>query len=100
MLSMRDVIDYCDLDQGEIGAVAEHEHVPMAIAAELGELLVQTPEGVLTLHRMIIENMNKAMDAGRFDHANELCEVYKHLCRMHPLPSSYSAQPAGDSPAK
>jgi hypothetical protein len=100
MLSMRDVIDYCDLDQKEIEAVAEHEHVPVAIAAELSELLVQTPEGVFTLHRMMIENMNKAMDTGRFDHASELCEVYKHLCRLHPLPLIAGAQPAGESFAK
>ena len=36
MLSMQDVLDYCDLDCGEIEAVAEHEHLPMAIAAEMG----------------------------------------------------------------
>jgi hypothetical protein len=88
MLSMRDLIDYCDLDQGEIDAVAEHEHIPTTIAAELGEMLLQTPDGVLTLHRMIIENMQRAMDAGHVEHVTELCKVYEHLCRAHPLPSS------------
>ncbi len=27
MLSIQDVIDYCDLDRGEIEAIAEHEHL-------------------------------------------------------------------------
>lgn len=90
MLSIRDVVDYCDLNQGEIEAVAEHEHVPLAVAAEIGELLVQSPEGVLVLHKMIIENMQNAVDSGRLEHAGQLCEVYKHLCRLHPLPSSFS----------
>ena len=34
MLSMQDVLDYCDLDPGEIEAIAEHEHIPMTLAAE------------------------------------------------------------------
>ncbi|MBK7462449.1 MAG: hypothetical protein IPJ50_06610 [Betaproteobacteria bacterium] len=37
MLSMQDVIDYCDLDSGEIEAIAEHEHIPTMLAAELSE---------------------------------------------------------------
>ena len=39
MLSIQDVLDYCDLDRGEIEAVAEHEHLPMTVAAEMGESL-------------------------------------------------------------
>lgn len=90
MLSIRDLVDYCDLNQGEIEAVAEHEHVPLAVAAELGELLLQTPEGVFTLHRMIVENMQTAMKSGRMEHAQKLCEIYQHLCRVHPLPSGFT----------
>jgi hypothetical protein len=37
MLSIQDVIDYCDLDRGEIEAIAEHEHIPDDLAAELSE---------------------------------------------------------------
>lgn len=88
MLSIRDMVDYCDLDQGEIEAVAEHEHVPLCIAAEIGELLVQTPEGVLTLHRMILENMEHAMEIHNYAHVEELARVYEHLCQTHPLPNA------------
>lgn len=87
MLSMRDLVDYCDLDQGEIEAIAEHEHVPLAVAAEISELLLCTPEGVCALHQMLIDNMQHALEAGRMAHVAELTEIYAHLCRLHPLPS-------------
>ena len=86
MLSIQDVIDYCDLDSGEITAVAEHEHLPTAIAVELGESLLATPEGVLRLHEMIIENMQHALERGEYLHVEELAATYQHLQRTHPLP--------------
>ena len=51
MLSMQDVLDYCDLDCGEIEAVAEHEHIPIMVAAELGETLLSSPGGVFRLSK-------------------------------------------------
>jgi hypothetical protein len=86
MLSMQDVLDYCDLDCGEIEAVAEHERLPMAIAAEMGEALLGSPEGVIHLHEMVVENMQHALDSGRFEHVKELADTYQHLQRTHPLP--------------
>jgi len=86
MLSMEDVLDYCDLDRGEIAAVAEHEHIPMTVAAELGETLLSSPEGVFHLHEMIVENMQHAFEGGRFEHVTELADTYQHLQRTHPLP--------------
>ena len=90
MLSMRDLVDYCDLDQGEIEAIAEHEHVPLAVAAEISELLLQSPAGVVCLHQMIVENMQHAMACGRMEHLAELCKVYEHLQRAHPLPTCFT----------
>jgi len=86
MLSIQDVLDYCDLDRGEIEAVAEHEHLPMTVAAEMGESLLCTPEGVFRLHAMIIENMQQALEAGHYEHVKELAQTYEHLQRTHPLP--------------
>lgn len=87
MLSIQDVIDYCDLERGEIEAIAEHEHIPMCIAAELSEALLATPEGVFRLHTMIIENMQQALDAGHYEHVRDLAKTYEHLQRTHPLPA-------------
>lgn len=86
MLSMQDVLDYCDLDRGEIEAIAEHEHVPLAVAAELSEVLLCSPEGVCKLHTMLIENMEHALAHGQYEHVQSLVETYQHLQRTHPLP--------------
>ncbi len=89
MLSMQDVLDYCDLDRGEIEAIAEHEHLPLAIAAELSEVLLGTPEGVCQLHSMILENMQQALAASDNQRVVELMKTYEHLKRTHPLPSMH-----------
>ena len=86
MLSIQDVLDYCDLDRGEIEAIAEHEHIPTILAAELSESLLGTPEGVFRLHTMIIENMQQALAAGHLEHAKRLACTYEHLQRTHPIP--------------
>lgn len=86
MLSMQDVLDYCDLDRGEIEAIAEHEHIPLTIAAEMSEVLLCSPEGVCRLHTMIIENMEQALAAGQLEHVQQLADTYQHLQRTHPLP--------------
>ncbi|MCL2525165.1 MAG: hypothetical protein FWF20_04395 [Betaproteobacteria bacterium] len=86
MLSLQDVIDYCDADNGEIEAIAEHEHVPMAVAAEIGSMLLCSPEGVCRLRAIIIENMQNAVAWGRYQHAKDLAKVYRHLQRSYPLP--------------
>ena len=87
MLSIQDVIDYCDLDRGEIEAIAEHEHIPVTIAAEMSEALLCTPDGVCRLHSMIIENMQEALEAGHYEHVQDLATIYQHLQRTHPMPS-------------
>jgi len=90
MLSLQDVIDYCDLDRGEIEAIAEHEHIPVTVAAELSEVLLCSPEGVCRLHTMIIENMTHALEQGEFERVEDLSKTYQHLQRTHPLPSQIS----------
>lgn len=87
MLSMQDVIDYCDLECGEIEAIAEHEHIPLVVAAELGEQLMASPQGVCAVHSMIIENMQHALACGEFQHIKDLSETYEHLQRTHPMPA-------------
>lgn len=89
MLSMQDVLDYCDLDRGEIEAIAEHQHIPMTIAAEMSEVLLCTPEGVCQLHTMIIENMQHALEIGHNERVLDLMQTYEHLQRTHPLPTRH-----------
>lgn len=85
MLTLQDVLDYCDLDRGEIEAIAEHEHIPVALAAELGETLLCSPDGVCRVHSMILENMKHALESGQYEHVQNLANTYRHLQRTHPI---------------
>ena len=57
MLTLKDCIDLSDLSEAEVAAIAEHEHVPEIIAAEIGCGLVHSPAGRLVLKRYIRENL-------------------------------------------
>ena len=39
MLSMQDILDYCDLNDDVIEVIADHTGVPMIVAAEMSEYL-------------------------------------------------------------
>src|SRR6185312_9992633 len=57
MLTLKDCIDLSDLSDAEVAAIAEHEHVPEIVAAEIGCELINTPAGRLVLKRFIRENL-------------------------------------------
>ena len=60
MLTLKDCIDLSDLSDAEVAAIAEHEHVPEIVAAEIGCGLVRSPAGRLVLKRYIRENLVRA----------------------------------------
>ena len=57
MLTLKDCIDLSDLSDAEVAAIAEHEHVPELVAAEIGCKLVNSTAGRLVLKRYIRENL-------------------------------------------
>src|SRR4029434_10698565 len=57
MLTLKDCIDLSDLSDAEVAAIAEHEHVPEIVAAEIGCELINTPAGRLVVKRYIRENL-------------------------------------------
>ncbi len=85
MLCLEDCLDFSDLDSDEIEAIAEHEHIPLICAAELGCELLKTPVGVMQLHTMVLDDFNNAMEHGHIEHANALAQTYQHLQATHPL---------------
>ena len=45
MISMKDCIALCGLNEQEVMAIAEHEHVPEIAAAAMGRYLLESPAG-------------------------------------------------------
>jgi hypothetical protein len=85
MLCLEDCLDFSDLDHEEIEAIAEHEHIPMICAAELGCELLKTPLGVVQLHTMVLDDLNNAIEHGQPERAGRWAQVYQHLRTTHPI---------------
>jgi hypothetical protein len=84
MISLEDCIGLCGLDEEEIAAVSEHEHIPEIAAASLANYLLNQPHGAEAIRAMIIDDIREALDAGRVRHAAELFMALRHFLETHP----------------
>ena len=91
MLTYQEVIELSGLTPEEIDAVAEHEHVPELVAAEMGHYLVECPDGVPCIKRIILDDIAVAERHGRTEHVLHLRRVLKHFIRTHPEHETGSA---------
>jgi hypothetical protein len=69
MLTLQDCLDLCELSESEIAAIAEHEHIPMIAATELGAYLLHRPHGVERIRQMIVDDIAAAKSRGDGRHA-------------------------------
>ena len=84
MLTLEDCIALCDLTEEEVAAIAEHEHIPMMVAAELGNYLVHSPEGVPMIRGFIVDDLEAAKARGDTKHVTLLKLVLWHFIQTHP----------------
>lgn len=85
MLSLEDCLDFCELDSQEVEAIAEHEHIPIIVAAELGCSLLRSADGVRDLHAMLIDNIARARQKGHPENAAHWTQVYRQFQAAHPI---------------
>jgi hypothetical protein len=83
MLTWDDCVGLCDLTEDEIRAIAEHEHIPLMAAVELGHYLVRTKHGAPRISRMIIDDIKSAQAAGDRLEALKLKAVLRHFVEQH-----------------
>lgn len=86
MLTIEDCIALSDLTEEEIDAISEHEHIPEIVAAEYGNYLIHTPDGVPAIKRIILEDIEAARAAGNVQHALALRAVLHHFVMTHTKP--------------
>ena len=87
MLTLGDCLGLCDLGREEIQAIAEHEHLPEVIAAELGNYLVHTANGQRAIKDIIRDDILAAQARGEFCRSAKLKLVLRHFidrCRSEP----------------
>ena len=57
MISLEDCIGMCGLDENEVAAISEHEHIPEISAAALASYLLKQPHGGEAIRTMIIDTV-------------------------------------------
>jgi hypothetical protein len=67
MISLQDCIDLCGLEEDEVAAISEHEHIPEIAAAALASYLLKQPRGDETIRTMIIDDIHKALHEQQAD---------------------------------
>ena len=98
MLTLEDCLALSDLMQGEIDAIAQHEHLPEVIAIQLGCYLVHCPDGREALRAMISDDIKAAQshnDLRRAAELNLLLEQFIERCRRDPALCGRWNEPAG-----
>ncbi|ANY84797.1 hypothetical protein BB934_39290 (plasmid) [Microvirga ossetica] len=84
MISLEDLIGFCDLTPEEVQVVAEHEHVSQAAAAVLGNYLLQSPRRCETIRDMVMDEIRAAVRQHDVAHARQLVSTLRHLLNEHP----------------
>ena len=79
MITIQDCLAFSDLTEEEIDAIAEHEHLPEIVAAELGTYLTHRPGGIYYLRSMIRDDIAAARMRGDQQRAHRLSLVLMHL---------------------
>jgi hypothetical protein len=84
MISLEDCIALCGLDQDEIDAICEHEHIGEIPAAALASYLLHQKRGAERIRTMIIDDIHASLDRDDVKHASELVAVLRHFLHDHP----------------
>lgn len=86
MLTIEDCIALSELTEEEVGAIAEHEHIPDIVAAEMGNYLLHRANGVICIRRIILDDIRAAQQRGNARHAAALKLVLRHFIDQHAKP--------------
>ena len=84
MLTFEDCQALCGVSKGVVAAIAEHEHVPEMVAAEMANYLCENAAGERCIRRYILDDIAAAEARGDTRHAAILKAVLCHFVETHP----------------
>jgi len=93
MLTLDDCLGLCELTEEEVAAIAEHEHLPMIVATELGNYIIQAPDGALKIKRIIVDDIRAAAGVRDLAHVLALKLVLRRFVERHPECRGTAAAP-------
>lgn len=84
MLTLQDCLDMCDLSEDMVETVAEHQHLPPIVAAELAACLASAPGGLEVLRSFLVEGIERSRRCGDAVRAERLRQCLCEFERSHP----------------
>lgn len=84
MISLKDCIDYSDLTEEEVAAIAEYERLPYAFAAQLACCLSQTEEGTEILRCLLKNAVCDAENCGHTETLRTAQRAWEQFVADHP----------------
>lgn len=84
MLTYEDCLELAELTEEEVESIAQHEHIPEIVALEYGHYLIESPEGIPMLKRIILDDIEEQRRRGHADKALHLKLVLRHFVHSHP----------------
>jgi hypothetical protein len=84
MVTLNDCLEFCDLTEEEVHEIAEHDHIPEIVAAELASALLESPYGVYVVRCYLLENLKRAASLGNLSRARYLDRVITRFNAEHP----------------
>ena len=85
MLTYKDCLDWSDIDQSEVDAIAEHEHLDRILALAYGDKLVHQSDGSRQMRRIMIDDIRHAQTKHNHLHEAELRRTLGQYIKRHPL---------------
>jgi hypothetical protein len=82
-ITREDCIGMSGVDEAEVAAIAEHEHIDDITAAALAQQLLQQPYGADRLRDMIVDDIRAALKRHDRQHAKELVLALRHFIGEH-----------------
>lgn len=84
MISMKDCLDYSDLTEDEVAAIAAHEHLPYPCAVELACCLAQSQEGAEVLRCLLKDAVCDAKSCHRAEALKTARRAFRQFAANHP----------------
>jgi hypothetical protein len=82
-ITREDCIALCGLDETEVAAIGEHEHISDVAAAALADYLLHQQGGAAKIRDMIIDDLRAALARHDRPHAKELFAALRHFVAEH-----------------
>lgn len=83
MITLKDCLDYCDLSEHEVIAIAEHDHEPIILGIAHGECMLSTREGRTRIKQYILDEMSYADALGNAYQVQTLRTAYETFDATH-----------------